>query len=169
MIIKRMFSANDGAGGAGEPPKEEIVNKEIAKEETVKDTELFKGFTPEQVLKMKEDLKLEYQEQLKKAREEASKQAIEDYKKQLIQEQEIKERQAIFDKIEGDSKLKEQFQNFGVDYKSIDKDNLSIYMKIFESKGAEETASPKGEKVIEPNSNVDFDKIIAEEFTKAGV
>lgn len=169
MKIKKMFNVDDPAQGQGTEKPIETKVDDSKKEETVKEAGLFKGFTPEQVLKMKEDLRLEYEKNLEKAREEAKSKGIEEYKKQLFEEKEAKEKKDIFDKIENDNKLKKQFEDYGVDYKTVDKNNLNTYMKIFEGKKSETTANPKGEKIVDPNSNIDFDKIISEEFDKAGV
>lgn len=163
----KMFNVDDPTNqSATEEPK--VVEPKVIeskKEETVKDAGLFKGFTPEQVLKMKEELKAEHQKELENARAEAR----ENYKKELEQEKEKKEMQLVFDKIEGDEKLKQSFEEYGADYKTMDKASLNVVLSIFEDKKKETTANPAGEGIINPDSNVDFDKIIAEEFNKMGV
>lgn len=167
METRKMFNVDDPANAEIKTTEEKETK--VATEETVKEAGLFKGFTPKQVLKMKEDLNNEYQQKLAKATEEAKKQGVEQYKKQLLEEQELKEKQEVFNKIESDETIKKQFENYGINYKTIDKANLSIYMKIFEGKKNENTANPKGEKIVDSDSNIDVDKIIAEQFKEMGV
>lgn len=142
----KMFNVDDPANqSAPEEVKDaKVEDKEVKKEEIVKNAELLKGFTPEQVLKMKEDLRNEHLKELENVKAQERLKAIEDYKKEVEQQKEAAEKQAILDKIESDDIMKKQFEDFGVDYKAIDKDNLTTYMKIFENKKSENTAQPEG-------------------------
>lgn len=166
MKIKKMFNVDDPANASTEESKViETKVEEPKKEETVKDAGSFKGFTADQVLKMKEDLKIEHQKELATERLKAR----DDYKNELLQEKELAEKQIVFDKIEGNEKLKQSFEEYGADYKTMDKTSLDIVLSIFEDKKSETTANPAGEGLINPNSNIDADKIISDVFTQKGV
>lgn len=75
----------------------------------------------------------------------------EQYKKDFLAEQEQlkidKEKEGLISQITANEDLKKKFDDFGIDYNTIDNQNLTNYVKIWGIKKAENTATPEGQKV----------------------
>lgn len=75
----------------------------------------------------------------------------EQYKKDFLAEQEQlkinKEKEGLISQITANEDLKKKFDDFGIDYNTIDNQNLTNYVKIWGVKKAENTAAPEGQKV----------------------
>ncbi len=73
------------------------------------------------------------------------------HKQDFIKEQEQikinKEKEVLINQINSSESLKKKFDDFGIDYNTIDNQNLTNYVKIWGVKKAENTAAPEGKKL----------------------
>jgi len=157
--MKRFFDEGADLGTGSSNSKETTT--------IIKNESTGPALTPELVEMMETKIKQGVASGLESGFEEKKAAWEKEYREKIKTESLAKKKEEILAKIKDDESLKKHFETYGIDYNTIDNDNLERYMNIFQAKANQNTAGPKGAPSTGQTTTVkDADKFLEDFFKK---